>query len=71
MDLLTLAWVAIAAVGLGSAATYFMAKWLPAPVATKAAEYGRFAGLGEAERPAAPQNRRPQREGLNVVRTAS
>jgi membrane protein YqaA with SNARE-associated domain len=71
MDLLSLAWVAIAAVGLGAAATYWMAKWIPAPVAMKAAEHGRFAGLGEVDRPAAPQHRRPQREALNVVRTAN
>jgi hypothetical protein len=52
MDLPSLAWIAIAAVGLGAVATHMMAKWIPAPVAELAAEHSRFVGFGEAERPA-------------------
>jgi membrane protein YqaA with SNARE-associated domain len=71
MDLLSLAWVAIAAVGLGAVATYLMATWIPARVASMAAEHGRFVGLGEPEHPVAPQSRQRQREAMNVVRTAN
>jgi hypothetical protein len=71
MDLPSLAWIAIAAVGLGAAATYLTAKWIPESVAKLADEHGRFVGLGEAERPVAPQSRQRQREAMNVVRTAN
>lgn len=71
MDLPSLAWLAVAAVGLGVAATYLTAKWIPESVAKMAAEHGRFVGLGEAERPVAPQSRQRQREVMNVVRTAN
>jgi hypothetical protein len=71
MDLIDLAWLAIAVVGLGAGATYLMAKWIPATVAEMSAKHGRYVGLGEPERPAAPKSRQRQREALNVVRTAN
>jgi hypothetical protein len=71
MDILSLAWVAGAAVAVGAFATYRVAKWMPASVASMAAEHGRFAGLGEVDRPVASKNRQRQREALNVVRTAN
>jgi hypothetical protein len=71
MDLISLAWDAIVAVGAGAAATYLIAKSIPASVSNLSAEHGRFVGLGEVERRAAPQRQRRLREAMNVVRTAN
>jgi hypothetical protein len=71
MDFWSLAWIAVAVVGLGAAATYLIAKWIPESFGELAAEHGRFVGLGEARRAVAPQSRPRQREAMNAVRTAS
>lgn len=70
MDLPSLGLIALAAVGLGAAATYLIAQWLPAPVARLAAEHGRFQGLGEAVA-ATPRRRESQHEAINGIRTAN
>jgi hypothetical protein len=62
MEFVPLALLAIAVVGLGSAATVLLAQWIPQPVAALAAQHGRFAGLGEqdsAATPAAPYDVQP------------
>ncbi|HEV3106199.1 MAG TPA: hypothetical protein VGZ01_10970 [Trinickia sp.] len=73
MDIIPLALHAGAAVGLGSAATFLLTQLIPEPVAELAA-HGRFAGIGEADFPPTPGQRRrrhAQFEVLNVVGTAS
>jgi hypothetical protein len=70
MDLMSLAWLATAAVGVGAGATYLLAKWIPAVIMEKSAQHGRFVGLGEPDRAGAPKRRQRQRGALNVVRTA-
>jgi hypothetical protein len=62
MEFVPLALLAIAVVGLGSAATVLLARWVPQPVSALAAQHGRFAGLGEpdnAAMPAAPYDVHP------------
>jgi hypothetical protein len=86
MEFVPLALLAIAVVGLGSAATVLLAQWIPQPVAALAAQHGRFVGLGEPDSvatPAAPYDVRPagnlgtqvvahvQQEAMNVVRTSN
>jgi hypothetical protein len=71
MNLLSLAWIAVAAVGVGAVATFLMAKWIPESVGKRAAEHGRFVGLGEAGGTVAPHSRQGQHEAMNVVRTAN
>lgn len=71
MDLPSLAWIAVAAVGVGAAATFLISKWIPESVGKLAAEHGRFVGLGEAGRAVAPHSRQRQHEAMNVVRTAN
>lgn len=72
MDLVSLAVFGIAVVGLGSAATVLIAKWLPRSALQRAAENGRFVGLGEAP-PVTQVTYRPKvrKEALNVVRTSN
>lgn len=48
MDFVTLALFAVAVVGLGSAATVLLTKWIPQPVAELAEKHGRFMGLEAA-----------------------
>jgi len=73
VELPNLSLLSLAAVGLGSLATYLISQWLPASVADLAAKHGRFVGLGEVEgagvHAGARQGR--TREALNVVRTAN
>lgn len=73
MDLSSLTLLSLAEVGLGAAATYLIAQWLPESVIDLAAQHGRYVGLGERAQeatPAAPHRGRTQHEALNVVRTA-
>ena len=79
MDFVSLALLAVAVVGLGSAATVLLTRWIPQPVAELAAQHGRFVGLGEQGNapaaPAAPYGARMgapvQQEAMNVVRTSN
>lgn len=73
MDLLSLALLGVAVVGLGSAATVLLTRWVPQPVAELAAEHGRYVGLGEAVTPPAtvPYRAHVQPEAMNVVRTSN
>jgi hypothetical protein len=62
MEFVPLALLAVAVVGLGSAATVLLTGWIPQHVAVLAAQHGRFAGLGEPDSgatPAAPYEGRP------------
>jgi hypothetical protein len=72
MDFVSLALLAVAVVGLGSAATVLLTRWIPQPVAQLAAQHGRFVGLGErSAATAAPYRTRVQQEAMNVVRTSN
>jgi hypothetical protein len=78
MYFVSLALLAVAVVGLGSAATILLTRWIPQPVAELAAQQGRFVGLGEQggrAAPAAPYggraNAHVQQEAMNVVRTSN
>jgi membrane protein YqaA with SNARE-associated domain len=71
MDLPSLAWIAVAAVGLGATSTYLMARFIPESVGRLSSEHGRFVGLGEAGHAPARHSRQRQREAMNVVRTAN
>ncbi|MGH8780141.1 hypothetical protein [Paraburkholderia sp.] len=76
MDLLSLALLGVAVVGLGSAATVLLTRWVPQPVAELAAEHGRYVGLGEAANSATapatvPYRAHVQQEAMNVVRTSN
>jgi hypothetical protein len=66
MDFVSLALFAAAVVGLGSAATVLLTKWIPQPIAEVAAKHGRFAGLEAAVvREAVPYRTRV--EAMNAV----
>jgi hypothetical protein len=54
MEFVALAALAIAVVGLGSAATVLLTGWSSQPVTALAAQHGRFAGLGEPDSVATP-----------------
>ncbi|MFM0206016.1 hypothetical protein PQQ96_01285 [Paraburkholderia sediminicola] len=72
MEFVPLALLAIAVVGLGSAATVLLTRWIPQPVAQLAAQHGRFVGLGEQDSgmaAVAPYRAHVQQEAMNVVRT--
>jgi hypothetical protein len=72
MDFVSLSLLAAALVGLGSAATVLLARWVPQPVAQLAAQHGRFVGLGEQRQVAVARYRvRVQREAMNVVGTSN
>ncbi|HYS66116.1 MAG TPA: hypothetical protein VEN30_20210 [Paraburkholderia sp.] len=73
MELVPLALLAVAFVGLGSAATVLLTRWIPQPVAQLAAQHGRFVGLGEQRVgvAAAPYRAHVQHEAMNVVRTSN
>jgi hypothetical protein len=73
MEFVPLSLLAIAVVGLGSAATVILTGWIPQPVAQLAAQHGRFTGLGEGSSmaAAAPYRARVQQEAMNVVRTSN
>ncbi|CAG4887155.1 hypothetical protein [Paraburkholderia saeva] len=71
MDFVSLSLLAIGVVGLGSAATVLLTKWIPQPVAELAALHGRYVGLGEAAPVARPYRERVQQEAMNVVRTSN
>ena len=77
MEFVPLALLAVGVVGLGSAATVLLTRWIPQPVAQLAAQHGRFVGLGEQEQngavaPAAvPYRAHVQQEAMNVVRTSN
>ena len=72
VELPNLSLLSLAAVGLGSLATYLISQWLPASVADLAAKHGRVAGLGEVVTGAHAAVRHGRtHEALNVVRTAN
>lgn len=74
MEFVPLSLLAVAVVGLGSAATVLLTRWIPHPVAQLAAQHGRFIGLGEQEGgrvAAAPYRAHVQQEAMNVVRTSN
>ena len=73
MELVPLSLLAVGVVGLGSAATVLLTRWIPQPVAQLAAQHGRFVGLGEqgAFASAAPYRAYVQQEAMNVVRTSN
>lgn len=77
MDFLSLALLAIAVVGFGSAATVLLTRWIPQPVAELAAQHGRFAGLGAADGEFRPTTTTAtcrahiQQEAMSVVRTSN
>lgn len=72
MDLVSLAVFSVAVIGLGSAATVLLAKWLPKSALERAATNGRFVGLGEAPPVIQPAYRPSVRkEAMNVVRTSN
>jgi len=48
MDFVSLAMFAVAVVGLGSAATVLLTRWVPLSVAELASKHGRYAGLEAA-----------------------
>jgi len=71
MDFVSLAIFSVAVIGLGSAATVMLAKWLPKSALERAAENGRFVGLGEKP-PVTQAAYRPRiKEAMNVVRTSN
>jgi hypothetical protein len=73
MELDALAWISVAAVGLGAFVTYTVGKCISAPLADMAAKHGRFAGLGEtkAQRPASGLGQgHSGREVMHVARIA-
>jgi len=72
MEFVPLSLLAAAVVGLGSAATVLLARWIPQPVAQLAAQHGRFIGLDEQRAEAAmPYRMHVQQEAMNVVGTSN
>lgn len=74
MEFVPLSLLAVGVVGLGSAATILLTRWIPQPVAQLAAQHGRFVGLGEQDgrmAAAAPYRAHVQPEAMNVVRTSN
>ena len=72
MDFVSLAVFSVAVMGLGSAATVLLAKGLPKSALERAAENGRFVGLGEAPPVRQPAYRpKVRKEAMNVVRTSN
>ena len=74
MEFVPLALLAVGFVGLGSAATVLLTRWIPQPVAQLAAQHGRFVGLGEHDgrmAAVAPYRAHVQQEAMNVVRTSN
>jgi len=72
MEVVPLSLLAVAVVGLGSAATVLLTRWIPQPVAQLAAQHGRFVGLGEQRTAVArPYRAHVQQEAMNVVRTSN
>ncbi|NPT55925.1 hypothetical protein [Paraburkholderia elongata] len=74
MEFIPLALLAVAVVGLGSAATVLLTRWIPQPVAQLAAQHGRFIGLGEQDggmAAAVPYRAHVQQEAMNVVRISN
>ncbi|MFM0156752.1 hypothetical protein PQR05_12785 [Paraburkholderia sediminicola] len=74
MEFVPLALLTVAVVGLGSAATVLLTRWIPQPVAQLAAQHGRFIGLvaQDGGMVAAPPHRaHVQQEAMNVVRTSN
>ncbi len=73
MEFIPLSLLAVAVVGLGSAATVLLTRWIPLPVARLAVHHGRFAGLGEqgGAVAATPYRAHVQQEAMNVVRTSN
>ncbi|MFM0076018.1 hypothetical protein PQQ86_33205 [Paraburkholderia sediminicola] len=74
MEFVPLSLLAAGFVGLGSAATVLLTRWIPQPVAQLAAQHGRFVGLGEQDGrtgAVAPYRAHVQQEAMNVVRTSN
>ncbi|MBW0450690.1 hypothetical protein EN871_29735 [bacterium M00.F.Ca.ET.228.01.1.1] len=72
MEFVPLSLLAIAIVGLGSAATVFLARSIPQSVAQLAAQHGRFVGLDQQRGAAvAPYRMHVQSEAMNVVGTSN
>jgi hypothetical protein len=67
MDFVSLAFFAVAVVGLGSAATVLLTKWIPQHVAELASKHGRYVGLEAATvREATPYRARVE-AAMNAV----
>uniref|UniRef100_E1TF06 Uncharacterized protein n=1 Tax=Burkholderia sp. (strain CCGE1003) TaxID=640512 RepID=E1TF06_BURSG len=72
MEFVPLSLLAVAIVGLGSAATVFLARSIPQSVAQLAAQHGRFVGLDQQRGAAvAPYRMHVQPEAMNVVGTSN
>jgi hypothetical protein len=77
VEYVSLALLAFAVVGLGSAATILLTQSIPQSVAEVAARHGRFAGLGAATEesspasPALPYRVHVQSKSIDVVRTSN
>ncbi|CAB3672663.1 hypothetical protein [Paraburkholderia rhynchosiae] len=72
MELVPLSLLAVAVVGLGSAATVLLTRWIAQPVAQLAAQHGRFIGLDEQRgETAAPYRVYVRQEAMNVVGTSN
>jgi hypothetical protein len=72
MEFVPLSLFAAAVVGLGSAATVLLTRWIPRLVAQLAAQHGRFVGLGEQRvAVATPYRAHVKQEAMNVVRTSN
>ncbi|MFP6561443.1 hypothetical protein WJ542_24520 [Paraburkholderia sp. B3] len=71
MDYASLALVGVAALGLGAAATWLIAARLPKSVVERAADHGRFVGLGEAPAATPMYRQQVRKEAMNVVRTSN
>lgn len=70
MDFVSLAVFSAAVIGLGSAATVLLAKWLPKSALDTARTNGRFIGLGEAtpvtQSAYAPKVRKEAMNGVGI-----
>ncbi|WP_207004084.1 hypothetical protein [Trinickia mobilis] len=77
MEYVSLALLAVAVVGLGSAATILLTQSIPQSVAEVAGRHGRFAGLGAAAEdsrpasPALPYRVHVQSKSIDVVGTSN
>lgn len=77
MEYVSLGLLAVAVVGLGSAATILLTQSIPQSVAEVAARHGRFAGLGAAAEQGSPASPalayrvRAQSKSIHVVGTSN
>lgn len=76
MQFVSLALLAVAVIGLGSAATILLAQSISPQLADLAGKHGRFAGLGAADEGSNPASALPYRahvqpKAINVVGTSN